>query len=93
MTRSGALAYYMAAWIIGAIFMSLGVWMRDPSGASITRLGTRSGPSVQESVSDAVIPALWTPPRAAQRPSWLRSCRRRRPVRVSRSSTCSISSV
>ena len=43
MTRSGALAYYMAAWIIGAIFMSLGVWMRDPAGASITPFSPPTG--------------------------------------------------
>jgi len=43
MTRSCALAYYMAAWIIGAIFMSLGVWMRDPSGASITQFSPPTG--------------------------------------------------
>jgi hypothetical protein len=43
MTRSGALAYYMAAWIIGAVFMSLAVWMRDPSGASVTQFSPPTG--------------------------------------------------
>lgn len=43
MTRSGALAYYMAAWIIGAVFMSLGIWLRDPASASITPFSPPTG--------------------------------------------------
>lgn len=35
MTRSGSLAYYLAAWICGCFFMSVLVWLKDLIGAPL----------------------------------------------------------
>ena len=32
MTRTGSLAYYLAAWVCGCFFMSVLVWLKDPRG-------------------------------------------------------------
>jgi hypothetical protein len=43
MTRRGSLAYYLAAWIIGCVFMSLAIWLRDAPGAAVGPLSFRTG--------------------------------------------------
>lgn len=43
MTRRGSLAYYLAAWIIGCVFMSLAIWLRDAPGATVGQLSFRTG--------------------------------------------------
>lgn len=35
MTRHGSVAYYLAAWVCGCIFMSSAVWLRDVMGPAI----------------------------------------------------------
>jgi hypothetical protein len=43
MTRSGWLAYYMAAWIIGSVFMSVGMWVRSPAPPGVLNFSPPSG--------------------------------------------------
>jgi hypothetical protein len=43
MTRRGSLVYYLAAWIIGCVFMSLAIWLRDTGSATLGQLSFRTG--------------------------------------------------
>ncbi len=42
MTRSGSLAYYLAAWICGCFFMSVLVWLRHSAGEPHVSLPVKS---------------------------------------------------
>ena len=42
MTRRGSLAYYLAAWVCGCLFMSLGAWLVAWVSANQNDLGMRS---------------------------------------------------
>lgn len=43
MTRSGSLAYYLAAWICGCFFMSAAIWLKDLIGGAAPELVTLRG--------------------------------------------------
>lgn len=42
MTRRGALAYYLTAWICGSVFMSLCVWLRGIGSSTVNQLSLRT---------------------------------------------------
>ncbi len=42
MTRSGSLAYYLAAWICGCFFMSVLIWLKDLVGAPLATVAAPS---------------------------------------------------